>query len=731
MQPLKKSQEESSRHDKVSKVGQKLFSIIVVGTHNDDSSIQQGSEDQRREKIIEISMDCGFSEPAEYFEVSCVTMSNINTLQQHIFQAPLSHSYLGEKVPQSCVAVATTVKELKYFHKEHPIVDLNRITYYVNYIQVLQTDQIKQSLRIVNSWGDCVYYDKPEDVSDIIILDPIFFAKQVLVPLLRPETEELIEKGVLKHSNLQALWSGLSTKSFHESASKLISTLESYEVLARFGEDKSLDFLEQRSLFPHLLPVTPPPELFPNLEIGVLLGRECIWQPECPKGLVEVSLILFFSAFSREVIPRVLLRLHKANPAKLMWRYGAYFEFESVKALVEVLTKRMPDDTLQPTSQIRIAVRDENRNIARAFSTSMFDDIKELEEFYIGLDVQRVIPSPHHSETFLNLDELMDYYEVDMKMDEKPAPFRCPSTNKEVNVELLLINAGLIENSNEQEKFWWSFTKNNANWSPEMDSFTRYLFIDNGKIKDEDMAYKLRTILGDAMSNVTLAFAVLNNKLAIDFQQYRSGLGDLHRNKPDMYKKDDWTKKTDLPKREEVLARLHAIAENKSFIWNQKGRLDVLPMYLGCSEKDAWKVCSSGVGLLRNKKGNYGNGVYFTSDRPYAELKSDKVPGKGKVTVICMTLPGNANPVIEAPKRPDSYLNKGCEPGYQSHYTLVTRSTDQPIQKEFNSENDADSLVIFNDNQALPLFVIYTSDQPIQDTPDDQRKIKSKFKSFF
>jgi hypothetical protein len=38
---------------------------------------------------------------------------------------------------------------------------------------------------------------------------------------------------------------------------------------------------------------------------------------------------------------------------------------------------------------------------------------------------------------------------------------------------------------------------------------------------------------------------------------------------------------------------------------------------------------------------------------------------------------------------------------------LVTRLTGYPIAKEFNPTTDADQFVVFNQYQALPLFVVY------------------------
>jgi len=131
-------------------------------------------------------------------------------------------------------------------------------------------------------------------------------------------------------------------------------------------------------------------------------------------------------------------------------------------------------------------------------------------------------------------------------------------------------------------------------------------------------------------------------------------------------------------------------------------------------------------------EGYYGKGIYFTSDFSYAEKYAKTNVNGEKVFVIAVTIPGNVFPVLEHPfqsddistrtPNPHGYYGAACHTGYQSHYTIVKRVVDQafPVlfkkgQTKFDPLNHADELVIFQDAQALPLFLVFcdtTRDYP-------------------
>jgi len=169
----------------------------------------------------------------------------------------------------------------------------------------------------------------------------------------------------------------------------------------------------------------------------------------------------------------------------------------------------------------------------------------------------------------------------------------------------------------------------------------------------------------------------------------------------------------------------------------------ILPMYHGTSEGSALKISKNGFGTVSTlDEGYFGRGIYFTSSMQYARKY-------GQVLLLTLVIPGNPFPVTEHPfqltedgkikfatspdpKMPAKYLSnpigfygKSLNPGYQSNYALVegdNTSSAFPISSpervwSFSNEEEgestplvADELVIPNESQALPLFLIYPSE---------------------
>jgi len=151
-------------------------------------------------------------------------------------------------------------------------------------------------------------------------------------------------------------------------------------------------------------------------------------------------------------------------------------------------------------------------------------------------------------------------------------------------------------------------------------------------------------------------------------------------------------------------------------------------MLHGTQDDAAWKISKNGFGTVASlDQGYYGKGIYFTSSLEYSLQYSPE----DKVVIIAITLPGNSFPVIEHPflidnitgtvlldsnkKRiinPEGYLGHSCKSGYQSHYSIVTRRNlneayPLSLNVNFDEKEHADELVVFQDLQALPLFIVY------------------------
>jgi len=49
--------------------------------------------------------------------------------------------------------------------------------------RVYSEDLVKRALGLLSLWGECVYFESPPKLSDIVILDPRFLAKGILADL--------------------------------------------------------------------------------------------------------------------------------------------------------------------------------------------------------------------------------------------------------------------------------------------------------------------------------------------------------------------------------------------------------------------------------------------------------------------------------------------------------------------------------------------------------------------
>jgi len=237
------------------------------------------------------------------------------------------------------------------------------------------------------------------------------------------------------------------------------------------------------------------------------------------------------------------------------------------------------------------------------------------------------------------------------------------------------------------------------------------------------------------------------------FEAMMESIGQKHKDSPNLFKKLDWEKPLWINNNNDLKQKLNesdaAFAKRKQEYEKQRGealrrqqfiqylnqnisqfrdefndgsKLFKVPMIQGTIENAAWKIIENGFGTAATlDDGYYGKGVYLTTTFEYANTYS-----KDKVFVIALALPGNPFPIIEHPfKRdengevlssietgkkipnPEGYFGRACNPGYQSHYTIVKPF--YPIENESVdlSKRYRDELVIFQDAQALPLFLIY------------------------
>jgi GTPase SAR1 family protein len=497
---------------------QNLYSVIVVGTHSDDSFLKPELLRSRTESVKKAFTEAGLAHPLDYIEVSCKTGANIDALQSAVYFVPLTHSYMGERLPKIYQVVEKAVLELRKTHSSFPIVDVNRIVEHCLPIAKLDQMMVKVSLKVLSAWGRCLYFDNSEELSSTVILDPQFFVKEILFKVFSRENRIKMADGILLHQDLKQLWPAISSrKNFPDLANQLIRYFQQLglslyspvpahsptptptqtQMPTRPASSSANDILSQRSVFPSLLPEFPPAQLSQKVQLESV---ENWWPEKLSAGFIELHRAYEFTHLTSEFASYFLVQLHKVLNHKVMWRYGSYHENWRLKALVQFETfleeldpsiqierqqvmKEMKQDVsrahdssddeewisddegpnsaatiqlhqietkiaqlnLNIQTHLFVKVRGDKRRRCREVMSAVDHQIMLALKTFAGMKVKLQIPSPFHHETLFDLDN------VGAALSTKQNLY-CSATNKEVDPESLLIQAGLADDPEEKRK---------------------------------------------------------------------------------------------------------------------------------------------------------------------------------------------------------------------------------------------------------------------------------------
>ena len=204
-----------------------------------------------------------------------------------------------------------------------------------------------------------------------------------------------------------------------------------------------------------------------------------------------------------------------------------------------------------------------------------------------------------------------------------------------------------------QAMSWWGWSPD-ATWATKGFETTRYfsLLVKEGSHIHHQPALtkftEVATHLGFDPKVAIEIYAVSNEKLLSNFENYRDTLYAKHRASPGLFKKDHWKTMSEAEQREEFIT-WHSTYSSK-FSWNDQSKPRVIPMLQGTSEQAVWQICQQGFGVVgTTDDGYYGAGVYFTSKLAYADKYARKGPEGTKPFWVSMVIPGNSFPVIEHP----------------------------------------------------------------------------------
>jgi len=389
--------------------------------------------------------------------------------------------------------------------------------------------------------------------------------------------------------------------------------------------------------------------------------------------------------------------------------------------------------------------------------------VKEVSKNYSGVSWKECICSPHHPKTFLDIQGLFE----ELNRPKEQRKIVCPETQLPIHAESLLFSAGMIDRplSSKNGPNWWNFDLGRKHGHLRENNLETKLIMENGKVFHKGLFDKLNKMLsgvGGDIHRVSKAYAVDNKILRSAFESFLDSIGRKHHDSPSLFKKRDWENLPKQPKQwnfvdQEAFKRIDAEYQKKYEEVNFRKRLLkhlashfckfreefneghrdlVSPMIQGTTEGAAWKIIGNGFAtVVTVDDGFFGKGIYLTSDLNYAshyavgntENQKETNEDKEKVFLLALTIPGNPFPIIESPfitgfnqtleKNPKGYLGKACNPGYQSHYTIVPKADIANafpigIDERIDLNIHADELAIFQEAQALPLFLMYYQSNP-------------------
>jgi len=289
-----------------------LHTVIVVGTHSDISEKSEAKRPEREEEVKGIQVECGMTNiPLCYIEVSCKTGDDISFLREKIETTALDFFGEEELVPKNYLRVESEIISLGEEKRELPIADL-RTDFRPRMIDITE-DELERALEFHHAWGTCVYLGK--SFPNIVVVDPAFLSHHVLDLLFQEEHVGTWENGKLPHRALKWIW----PESYPPHAEFLVRIMECFDICFELDDHPTQlknDFWERKSVVAKYLPEEPTPDDF-------------TWAEECPQEASEVQRVYSFNILPKQLVSRLLVRLHRTMREKCLWRTGLFLESKS------------------------------------------------------------------------------------------------------------------------------------------------------------------------------------------------------------------------------------------------------------------------------------------------------------------------------------------------------------------------------------------------------------------
>jgi len=417
--------------------GKPFYSILIIGTFLDSIVGNQNDEDKnlRQTKIMEIYDKNGLKSPPFYFEVSCSTLENIDELREIIFNISLSHSYMGENVPVGYLTIEKSIYELRKLKQDHPIIEIqDLIDYSQSHYQSFEFDIefVKRALRLLHEWGICIYFDEPIELSNIIVLDPQHFTKNILGDLFKADEtiRQLRLNGIIDYSQLNKIWDGPT-----HLIDTYLSLLQKFEVCFILEDQQYENGNQKKLIIPNLLS-----------EDKTKIIKEKLkkkWPITIPLETNEIERIFSFNQVPSEMVSRLLVRFHDRIVDNIIWRRGVLLKHGNENGNENVLCSL---EVKMEENLFEIRIRGKERKECLEIMKYIYEEVKIVSRNYGGVKWRECVRSPHFSKGLIDLDDIHQDCELDLK-DRK---LICPITHFPIYGEELLFKTGLLHSLHNQ-----------------------------------------------------------------------------------------------------------------------------------------------------------------------------------------------------------------------------------------------------------------------------------------
>jgi len=558
------------------------FSIFVVGTFLGHPGVKKYQQKERENKVIQLAASCGIHCRIHYFEVDCIELDGIEPLRRALFQTVLSHSYVGEEFPQWIIPFLERIRELREKHKKFPVLSLRALA---DDLCAGSVSLARQGLQILSLWGECVYYENPPELSDLVILDPRFLTKEILSDLFRcePNIVSKRQNGLVAHQDLIHIWPSVRSYDHPESLfPKFLSLLQSFGVCFPIENQLDLPFMQRRSIIPSLLPEKP--ESSAGEGNTKLKKFKDAWPADPPHYQpVQIERIVKFNVIPEELVARLMVSLHQHIHKELVWKH-------------DVVVVLPPKDTLAwlrieiPKNRFLVTLRGADLSDCRTLLSLILEKVRAMALSFPAVKFRYVIRSPYSSQDEIDLNEALD--DSVRPMDQRT--LTCPSTGFPLLAEKLLYSSGWFDSYSPPAKssflpsfpsfpllpfpsllfFFFRPTRSQLTvpwWATITRRNLLTLVYDNGQIADKQLFEQLSELLKAIqvkMNDVTKLCMISNPQLTKDFCSAWTLITSRHEETGALFRKDDWSTMPDWEQRKAYLLHLSILINLFREQWN-------------------------------------------------------------------------------------------------------------------------------------------------------------------